>query len=356
MDFSIPHLTRYLEHRFNEPVTVCEVERFSRGTSRQTWFVTIERQAQAAREVLVFRTDLAAGSIEMSGLDQEFFMYDRLGRANVPVAQVLFWEDDPAWTSTPFYVRRKVEGDWNVKGFLDPDPRFDDLRIATSKAHISALAQVHQIDWRALGFGERLAVPQDVTACGRTYVDTLMAQFEDVRSQGMAIMLEAAEWLRDTAPVAPRIVLCKGTNGFGEEVFKDGRLVALSDWEEASIGDPAADFAFMQYFAPVIERDGQQIWGMEQALDFYHDLTGIRIPLASVQYYGVIRAMRLIAMSEKSTQAVRRQPALAEIRQAWTGTEVGYICRRGLLAAMGLSEPPPAHALAELHETIEAPL
>ena len=49
-------------------------------------------------------------------------------------------------------------------------------------------------------------------------------------------------------------------------------------------------------------------------------------------------------------------PARAEIRQAWTGTEVGYICRRGLIAAMGLSDPPPAAALAELHETIEAPL
>jgi aminoglycoside phosphotransferase (APT) family kinase protein len=355
MDFGIPHLTRYLGHKLGEPVAIRAVERFSRGTSRQTWFVTIAR-ADTPPEVLVFRTDLAAGSIEMSGLDQEFFMYDRLGRADVPVAPVLFWEDDPAWTATPFYVRRKVDGDWNVKGFLDPDPRFDDLRIATSQEHIRALAKVHQVDWQGLGFGERLPVPRDAADCARTYIDTLMAQFEDVRSQGMAIMLEAAEWLRDTAPVAPRVVLCKGTNGFGEEVFQDGRLVALSDWEEASIGDPAADFAFMQYFAPVVERDGRPIWGMEQALDFYREITGVTIPLASVQYYGVIRAMRLIAMSEKSAHAVRTRPALAEIRQAWTGTEVGYICRRGLLAAMGLSDPPPAHALAELHETIEAPL
>jgi hypothetical protein len=75
-----------------------------------------------------------------------------------------------------------------------------------------------------------------------------------------------------------------------------------------------------------------------------------------VKFYGVIRAMRLITMSENAGRATRELPKLTEARQAWTATEVGYICRRGLIAAMGLSDPPPASALAELHETVEAPL
>ena len=40
----------------------------------------------------------------------------------------------------------------------------------------------------------------------------------------------------------------KGTNGYGEEIFRDGRLVAMSDWELARIGDPAYDWAQIQGF------------------------------------------------------------------------------------------------------------
>lgn len=354
MDFSPGHLERFLTHKLGAPIAVRAVERFSRGTSRQTWFVDITRDG--TDDMLVFRTDLAAGSIEPTSLAQEYFMYERLGHTDVPVAKALFWEEDAAWTDTPFYVRRKVEGSWNIPGFLDPDPKYDYLRIAISKEHIGKLALVHQIDWKALGFDQQLSAPKDEADCAHHYIDLAMRQFEEVRGSGMPVMLEIAEWLHDTAPVAPRVSLCKGTNGFGEEVFQGTKLVALSDWEEASIGDPAADFAFMQYLAPELERDGCNIWGMEQALDYYRAVSGIHVTIAAVRYYGVLRAMRLIAMSEKAGTATREHPQLAEIRQAWTGTEVGYICRRGLIAAMGLSDPPPASALAELHETIEAPL
>jgi aminoglycoside phosphotransferase (APT) family kinase protein len=318
--------------------------------------VSIRRKGSNEDEELVFRTDLAAGSIEPTDLAQEYFMYERLGHTQVPVAKVLFWEDDPAWTDGPFYVRRKVDGSWNVPGFLDPDPKYDELRIEISKEHMRKLALVHQVDWKGLGFDQRLPAPKEPADCGRLYVEKTMKEFEAVRGAGMPVMLEVAEWLRDTAPVAPRICLCKGTNGFGEEIFRGRELVAMSDWEEASIGDPAADFAFMQYLAPELERGGKKIWGMDMALDYYRSVSGIEVTLKSVQYYGVIRAMRLIAMSENAARAVRTKPELAEIRQGWTGTEVGYICRRGLIAALGLSDPPPANALAELHETIEAPL
>lgn len=355
MDFSPDNLHRYLAHRLGAPVRIEAVERFSRGASRQTWFVSL-RDADGQVDELVLRTDLAAGSIEPTSLEQEYFMYERLGRAGAPVAPVVLWEDDPAWTDTPFYVRRKVDGSWNIPGFLDPDPRYDELRIEISKEHLRKLAFVHQIDWKAFGFDERLPAPRDAAECGRLYVDKTMTEFDAVRGQGMPLMLEVAEWLRDTAPVAPRISLCKGTNGFGEEIFRGRELVGLSDWEEASIGDPAADFAFMQYFIPELERNGRRLWGLDMALEYYRSISGIAVTAEAVRYYGVIRAMRLIAMSEKAGQAVRRAPELAEIRQAWTGTEVGYICRRGLAAALALTEPPPARALAELHETIEAPL
>jgi aminoglycoside phosphotransferase (APT) family kinase protein len=356
MEFTTPHLTQYLTHRLGRPVEIKDIERFSRGTSRQTWFVTIHPGREGSDEALVFRTDHATGSIEPTSLAQEYFMYERLGHTDVPVAKALWWEEDTRWTETPFYVREKVEGSWNIPHFLDPDPQYDELRIAISKEHMRKLAIVHNVDWRGLNFGERLPVPRDEASCGRLYVDTVLRQLDEVGGEGVPIMLEAAEWLKDTAPTAPRISLCKGTNGFGEEVWRGRELVAMSDWEEASIGDPAADFAFMQYLAPELERDGDKIWGLEKALDYYRSVSGIAVTMEGIRFYGAIRAMRLIIMAQKAGMAVRNAPNLAEIRQAWTGTEVGHVCKRSLIAAMGLSVPPPASVLAEFHETIEAPL
>lgn len=356
MDFSSQYLTRYLAHKLGTPVEVKEVERFSRGVSRQTWFVTIRQAGQDTDNTLVFRTDHATGSFDPTTLVQEYFMYERLGHTNVPVAKALWWDDDPAWTDTPLYVRQKVEGSWNIPHFLDPDPQYDELRIAISKEHMRKLALVHQVDWRALNFGERLPVPPDEASCGKVYVDTAMRQFEEVRCQGMPVMLEVAEWLKDNAPVAPRICLCKGTNGFGEEVWRGREIVAMSDWEEASIGDPAADFAFIQYLVPELERDGKKIWGMQQAVEYYRSVSGIPVTMEAIGYYGVIRAVRLIIIGEKAGQSVHTQPRLSDVRQGWTATEVGHVCRQGLLAAMGLAPPPLASVLAEFHESIEAPL
>jgi aminoglycoside phosphotransferase (APT) family kinase protein len=355
MEFSPAIVERYLSHRFGSKVTVEKLERFSRGSSRQTWFIDVAGDIGAEDRELVLRCDLAGGSTDPTSLEQEHFIYERLGHTDVPVAKVLFWEDDPAWTDMPFYIRRKVDGSWNIPNFLDPDPKYDPFRIEISKEHLRCLARVHNVDWRRLGFGERLPVPPDEASCARVYVDTILAQFDEIRSEGIPLMLETGEWLKKHAPAADRISLCKGTNGFGEEVFRDGKVVAMSDWEEVSIGDPAADFAFMQYLIPELVRDGRQVWGLEQALDYYRSVSGINVTAEAVQFYRVLRGFRLLMMSHKAAEAVHANPAKGEIRQTWTGTEVSYVCKRGLLAAMGLSEPPPAQVVTiEMHASVES--
>ncbi|MGE4411835.1 MAG: hypothetical protein AB7D33_14895, partial [Sphingobium sp.] len=122
MDFSLPHITEYLRHRLHPSVKATDVRQLGRGSSRETWVVSLSGQGQPSR--LVFRLDFPTGSIIPTSLEQEYHLYDQLGGTDVPVAGTLWWEDDPAWTDRPFYVRNHVEGSWHVPGFLDPDPRF----------------------------------------------------------------------------------------------------------------------------------------------------------------------------------------------------------------------------------------
>jgi aminoglycoside phosphotransferase (APT) family kinase protein len=184
-------------------------------------------------------------------------------------------------------------------------------------------------------------------------IDTIVMQYEGCRVDPIPIMLEAAAWLKSRAPAAPRLCLCKGTNGLGEEIFRDGKLVAMSDWEEVSIGDPAADFAYMQNMAPEISRDGVNLWGLQKALDYYRSISGIAVSLESVSFYGLVRALKLVVLGQSAAASVMRNPDRCEIRQAWTGTEVNHNAQRILGSAMGWMGPVNPVIFDEVHLSVE---
>ncbi|WP_313806890.1 phosphotransferase family protein [Sphingobium sp.] len=350
MRFTPEELTPILSHHLGGAATVLSVESVARGSSRETRFVRYRLDDGRDRN-LVLRSDFPAGSTDPNPLDLEYFIYDRLNAADIPTARALFWEDNPTRTDRPFYAREKIEGDWNIPHYSDPDPAYDALRIAIAKEHISTLARVHAVDWRALGLHERLAVPGDEADAARSALRHARDQFLTLATEPIPLVLEAIEWLSDRAPPADRLCLCKGTNGYGEEVFREGRIAALSDWEEVSIGDPAADFAFMQGFLVDIVRDGRALWGLQPALDYYESLTGLRLSREKVQYYQLLRSLRLLVMSHNSAASLRRTDA--HIRQGWTATEVLHLTQHVLASAMGMMPPIAPERFAQLNISVD---
>jgi aminoglycoside phosphotransferase (APT) family kinase protein len=343
-------LQDYLRHRFGPGAVLEKEQRFPRGSSRLTYFVDYRPAPDAPVVSLVFRGDFVGGSTIHSSLDQEYFLYERLGHTRVPVARVLWWEDDPAWVARPFYVREHIDGHWDVPHFNDPDPAYDELRIAISKEHMRKLALVHNLDWKALGFDQRLCAPTSRESCASHFIDVMVKQLVDFQREPLPVVIEALAELRKNAPVAPRISLCKGTNGLGEEVFKDGVIVAMSDWEECSIGDPAADFASLQNFTPEIVRDGRKLWGLEHSLAYYREVSGIDVREENVRFYLRLRTFGAILYGQKA--AVITHEGKADIRQGWTGTEVFYLAKRMLAEAAGIAPPVHPSWFAELNETV----
>jgi len=344
-------LADYLADRFGDEAELIEYQRFPRGSSRITSFVTYRPAPGAPEEKLVFRGDLPGGSTIPTPLDQEYFIYDTLGRTAVPVAPVLFWEARPEWTDRPFYVRRQIEGSWEIPHFMDLDPQYDELRIAISKEHLRKLGIVHNLDWKALGFEKYLSAPASVESAAVHFIDGLVRSIDEYKMEALPLVTEAADVLKAQAPVAPRLSLCKGTNGLGEEVFRDGEIVAMSDWEEASIGDPAADFASLQNFIPEIERDGRKLWGLEQALDYYRETSGIDVTAENVQFYVKTRFLGQVGYGHKA--ATVTQKGLADIRQVWTGTEVQHLGKRLIANQIGLVTDMDPNWFAELNLTVE---
>lgn len=326
-------LEKYISHRLGREVTVSDVQAYARGISRETWF--IDATCDGRPEKFVVRRDPAGNSIGVKPLRFEYEIYARLEGSRVPVAPVLGWEEDNEWTvdGRPFYLRRQIEGTWDIPDYENPDPAYNALRVEVGREHVRKLAVLHSCDWKALGFDEILPVPLDETQCAAVAVDRMFADLKRLQFTPLPIIYEVREWMLDNAPTAQRIALCKGTNGHGEEVFRDGVIVAMSDWEQAALGDGASDFARMQEFSQDVTIDGEQVWGMAQALDYYEELTGIAIPLSSVQYY------RVLAMVENAITLHNGARPIAEgtnlsVRPAWLALEVLHGMQRLMMAAV----------------------
>lgn len=321
-------------------VRVHELAKFPRGVSRETWLIRASVTAAGVEREQGFslRRDLPGGAVQPYPLREEYEVYRRLEGSAIPAARALWYESAPGEpiAGPDFYVRERIEGDWEVPHFSDPDPRYDELRIGASKEHLRKLALVHTCDWRALGFDEIFDPPPSTEACATHAVDRLARTLARYQIEPLPAVTEALEWLREQAPRnAPRISLLKGTNGHGEEIFRDGEIVGLSDWEEASLGDPAFDFAHTQEFLP-----GEPGWvdgsfGTRAALDYYENVSGIHVELASLAYYRILRSLEVVLFSHHAALPLVAGTDLMA-RLGWVATEMLYVGQTGLARAAGI--------------------
>lgn len=292
------HLEKWFTHRMPEAnnLEITEMKRSFPGMSRETWFVSLRWQEAGREETrrYVLRTQLP-GNVSMSPvpLEYEARVYEILGKTEVPVPKLLWLETDPQWLidgERPFFVREMTPGILEPTNIRDPDPRFDDARVATVKELVEKLARLHSLDWHALGFGDFMAAPPDPAECARFELDSYLRDMRERRLQPFPAATEAMLSLRDNPPPPPeRIVLRKENNGLGEEIWAEDNIeiVAMSDWETASLGDPALDLA-------IAMRTTGWAWNLEGVLDHYEACSGIRIEPASVRFYEVMWNVKMV--------------------------------------------------------------
>jgi aminoglycoside phosphotransferase (APT) family kinase protein len=305
-------LESYLRERMGGAVRVVGMKRSPMGLSRETWFITLQDRK------VTLRCDLAGGSSSVpTTLAKEFEIQRLLGATALPMARVLWMETEPAALGFPFYLREYVEGVPAVEHFEDPAPQWDDVRIAVSKEHVRKMAQVHQLDWKALGFADLLAAPAAPQESATVAIDRIAAAIDEIALEPLPALVDIIAWLRETAPSRPtqHVGLCKGSNGDMQEVWRDGEIVALSDWELASIGDPASDWGRCQGYAPTIS--GR--WDMRRLLDYYEEVCGVRIEVETVVYYRLIYRLEMLLVGYYSARPVV-SGALPDARLAMLGS------------------------------------
>lgn len=288
-------LEAYLARRLAEQVAITSLAQSFPGLSRETWLVGLRRGAPGRERAdgVVVRVDAPGGPVVPVPLETEWRVYERLAaRTAVPVPPPLWFDRAPEPTDgRPLFVRGLVEGSTLLPGLTDDTPEAARRRRAVAFEHAEKLALVHRVDWRAAGFDEFMDVPESAEDAPRRELQRWWVVWEDVRTNAFPLVTEALHWFEAHLPArAPRVCLCKGQNGIGEEIWRDDRIVALCDWELAHLGDPCHDLALSQGML--------KLWDRDEILAHYEAAAGFRLPPENVAWYLVWNAfMSLLALN-----------------------------------------------------------
>jgi aminoglycoside phosphotransferase (APT) family kinase protein len=163
------------------------------------------------------------------------------GRARVPA--VLAVCDDPSVIGAPFYVMEKIDGDVVTSAVPAPLDAADDRRRIGEEL-VDALVEVHAVDWRAAGL-EGFGKP---TGYLERQLRRFLGLWEHNRTRDIPAVESVADWLGSHLPESAPATVVHGDYRLGNTMFAPdppARLVAIFDWEMATIGDPLADVGYL---------------------------------------------------------------------------------------------------------------
>ena len=150
---------------------------------------------------------------------------------------------DPAVIGAPFYVMEQIYGEV-ITGSIPDALDTPEQRSRIADELIDSLVELHAVDWTALdleGFGKPTG-----------YLERQLRRFTGLwevnRTREVPEVEEVGAWLAANLPESPPATVVHGDYRLGNTMFASAapaRLIAIFDWEMATIGDPLADLGYM---------------------------------------------------------------------------------------------------------------
>jgi aminoglycoside phosphotransferase (APT) family kinase protein len=212
-----------------------EIEQFPRGFSNLTYLVRLGR-----RELVLRRPPIGADIKSAHDMGREHRILSHLDGIYDKVPTALVYCDDLSVLGAPFYLMERVEG-IILRSQMPAEMRPDRKRMAAiADAFVETLAELHAVDFAATGLGE-LGHPEGYV---RRQVDGWSSRYANARTDEIPEMTRAASWLDANAPPESGAALIHNDFKYDNLVLDPanrGRVIAVLDWEMATLGDPLMD-------------------------------------------------------------------------------------------------------------------
>jgi aminoglycoside phosphotransferase (APT) family kinase protein len=304
----VPRIEAWLRARVGgrAEITIAPREAEGGGFSSDLYFVEVSGGTVGERErgSWVLRRERTQDSLfPLADFSAESQIQQALGRnGSVPVPDILWVEDDRAVLDGRFYVMERIHGDalphLNDRGWVaEASPR---QREALWREGLHALAAIHAFDWERAGLGRlRRAGDRPQLAGHLDYWEWL---YQSQSEPAFAPLVRSAfDRLRRTMPAEQHCSLCWGDARHQNMLFRDGRCVAVLDWEMATLGAPETDVAFLLASCRVIEDSGiERLEGFpsrEETARLYETISGG--PLRDLPYYEGFALLRMLVIQAR---------------------------------------------------------
>ncbi len=238
-----------------------------------------------------------------AGMRREYRILSALAGTPVPHPGVVALCDDPDVLGCTFYLMELIDGvcPLPVPAALDDDA--GRARLAFSMAE--ALAQLHEVDWRGRGLAD-LGRPADFH---KRQTSRWIRQLESYQGRELAGVATVSAWLESRLPATFTPALMHGDYHLLNVLVapdRPGRVLAVLDWETATIGDPLLDLAGFREFVSSTLGAG---WpGRAELVEHYRQARGLD-ELPDLAYYDVLYNFRLAVLLEGIYQRSLRDPS-----------------------------------------------
>ena len=232
-------LNKHLGGDGSQPLAVTKV---GQGRSNLTFRVTRGAQAWILRRPPM--GDLPETAHDMM---REYRVLSGLADTPVRAPRPVLACANPNVIGVPFYLMDEVDG-VVVRDQL-PDAFTVEHRGAIGEEMIDALAELHTVDPMAVGLRD-LGKPEGYTA---RQVSRWTKQWGVMATRPLPDIEAVREWLEAHLPTDSPAAIVHGDYKLDNVVFRataPPQLLAILDWEMATLGDPLADLGYLMLFWP----------------------------------------------------------------------------------------------------------
>ncbi len=245
-----PHLARWVTERFGSRATLGHCAMPDNGMANETVLFDVGPDRFVARLAPHSEAPYPVFPVFDLALQRDCMELVR-ARTEVPVPEIVSYEEDPSWLGTPFLVMRHIDGQvprdtppYVLEGWMTALSATDLARL--EKSTIAVLAEIHSVrdpaDLALFGdrAGSRAPLERELTA-QREY-------YEWARDgRRVPAVEEALAALERSLPDNNRSVLLWGDSRIGNIIYRECRPVGVLDWEMATTGPPEVDVAWMVF-------------------------------------------------------------------------------------------------------------
>lgn len=212
-----------------------EVRQFPSGFSNLTYLVSV-----ADLDLVLRRPPFGADIKSAHDMGREFRILSALAGSYRKVPRALLYCEESEVLGAPFYLMERVEGVVlrpRMPKAESPDP---EIMAAIAGSLVSTLAELHAVDYQGAGLGD-LGRPEGYV--GRQ-IQGWSKRYDAARTDDIGSIEAVAGWLDGHMPAAGGAALIHNDFKYDNLVLDPAdlsRVVAVLDWEMATLGDPLMD-------------------------------------------------------------------------------------------------------------------